>query len=43
MKNFASLNGDGQFSLYLNNELAQTIMFTEEQKEAIMFDFASIL
>ncbi|CDW84292.1 a-macroglobulin complement component [Stylonychia lemnae] len=43
MKNFASINGDGQFVLRVNNTVAQTIQFTADKKDAIEFDFTSIL
>jgi len=43
MKNFASLNGNGDFVLRINNVVAKTISFTADDKEAIEFDFNSIL
>lgn len=42
MQNFASINGQGQFVLRLNSKVAQTIAFTSDKKDAIMFDFASL-
>lgn len=42
MQNFASINGNGRFVLTLNGTEAQSISFTSEKKDAIMFDFASL-
>jgi len=38
MQNFASINGKGNFVLRLNGQVAQTISFTAEKKDAINFD-----
>lgn len=42
MQNFASINGEGNFVLRLNGEVAQTISFTPEKKEVIEFNFDEI-
>lgn len=42
MQNFASINGNGKFTLKLNDTLAQTIEFTSDKKDAIVFDFAAL-
>lgn len=43
MQNFANLNGDGTFALRINGQVVQSISFTPKSKEAIEFDFASIM
>lgn len=43
MENFASLNGNGAFTLRLNKVVAQQIFFTSERREAIVFDFAALM
>lgn len=42
MNNFANLNGDGEFVLRINGEVAQRIRFTAEDKEMIQFNFKEI-
>ena len=43
MENFANLNGNGNFVLRLNDQVAQTISFTPKSKEAIEFDFSALM
>ena len=43
MQNFASINGQGDFVLRLNGTAVQTIVFTSDKKDAILFDFAKLL
>ncbi len=42
MKEFAQINGDGNFVLYLNGKSVQSISFNSRNKEAITFDFDTI-
>jgi hypothetical protein len=43
MNNFSDINGNGFFSLYVNDELAQMIQFTPDNKSAISFDIQSFI
>ncbi len=43
MNNFSDINGNGFFSLYVNDELVQMIEFTPENKSAINFDIQSFI
>jgi hypothetical protein len=43
MQNFASINGKGNFVLRLNGQVAQTISFTSDKKDAIFFDLTSLM
>jgi hypothetical protein len=43
MQNFASINGDGSFVLRINSIVAQSIRFTQDKKDAIAFDWESIV
>lgn len=43
MQNFASINGKGDFVLRLNGTAVQTVTFTSDKKDAIMFDFAKLM
>jgi|LauGreDrversion4_2_1035121.scaffolds.fasta_scaffold289098_2 hypothetical protein len=43
MENFANLNGNGNFVLRLNDQVAQTISFTPKTKDAIEFDFSVLM
>jgi len=43
MQNFASINGKGNFVLRLNGQVAQTISFTSDKKDAISFDLTSLM
>ena len=43
MENFASLNGNGTFVLRLNNTVAQSIAFTSDKRDVIMFNFTALM
>mmetsp|Transcript_19520 Transcript_19520/g.14215 ORF Transcript_19520/g.14215 Transcript_19520/m.14215 type:complete len:127 (-) Transcript_19520:14-394(-) len=38
MNNFVSINGEGDFVLYINDKEVERISFSEESREAIKFD-----
>jgi hypothetical protein len=43
MNNYNSINGQGNFVLYVNGIQAQSIAFSEEDKEAINFDISEFI
>jgi len=43
MNNFNSINGEGDFVLYVNGIQAQSISFSSEDKEAITFNISEFI